>query len=525
MSEVFSFTAANRAALIEELAARDVPLRLRVVPHGAARLLAKEVVLRVCSGRLIAIAAPELPAARALVRVALAESGRIEVSSDEPPPAPLGSFPALRRLYADAETAARALASVLAPIGGLGAIVTARSEGVMRAAAHLSRPALELGRMLIDVPRRVADVLLSLSQDDLQTARLLDQLRDAGALEVTPPSPSEISAMTTSGVRPVVSARPRGRRSVPPRVARRPSAVNRPSFTPPPQEAPLDVPELAEEEPSDDPMSAETWASVKRALPVDERLREEQARTEPPPQKPQPRPALKFDDSTTRTAPEPPLRAPERRVVRETIDEDAEAMRAAGVSDGNRGVWIVAVALILAAVGFVVWRSQQKEPEPPPIVTPVVEIPVKTTTTATIAAQPAPSPYSLSRPPPIAGPEADRRLREAEALINAGDYDGAEEILSELRKTRAHDATVWLLSGHLEAERGRFEKAHEYLDQALKISPRNYRGHVLKGSVFQFQGRVDSAVSSYRRALSIDPKHVMSPELRVVTDQLAREAG
>lgn len=542
MSEVFSFTSANRAALIEELASRDMPLRLRVVPHGPARHLSREVVLRVCSGRLVAIAAPDLPASRALLRVALADSGRIEVSTDEPPPAPLGSFPAIRRLYADAETAARALASVLQPFGGLGSIVTAKSDGVMRAASHLSRPALELGRMLIDVPRRVADVLSSLAQDDLQTARLLDQLRDAGALDVTAPSSGEsgVRARPTERAAPS-SARPRGtRRSLPPamRPSRRASGSLRPSS--PPQQK-LEVPELAEDEAPRDALSAEAWAQVgkppapeiERVSAVDDQIRSpSRGRFAPSPQRsdfgPRNDPGPARGDAGA-IPPREERREASRGPRRDVVEEELAAMRAAGVGDSNRTVWTIAaaIAIVALAIGLYLGRRQPEPQKLPPIEVPIVEVPVKTTTTTTIAKPIAPpkEEYSLSRPPPIAGPDADRRLREAEAMINAGDYEGAEEILSEMRKTNPDDATVWLLSCHLETERGNFSKALEYIDRALQIAPRNYRAHVLKGSVFQFQGRIENAIASYKRALSIDPKHVMSSELKEVAERLERDRG
>ena len=98
--------------------------------------------------------------------------------------------------------------------------------------------------------------------------------------------------------------------------------------------------------------------------------------------------------------------------------------------------------------------------------------------------------------------------------------DPADAILSELRKTRAGDALVWLLTAHLETERGRYGEAMRAVDKALSIEPNNYRAHVIKGSIFQFEGQPKSAVRSYKTALSISPGHVMSAELRGVAQRL-----
>lgn len=538
MSEVFSFTASNRAALIDELGARDVPLRLRIVPHGAARGLSREVVLRVCSGRLIAVASPtDLPISRALLRVALAESGRIEVSPDEAAPATLGSFPAVRRLYGEAETAARALSSVLAPIGGLGSLVVTRSEAVVRAAPYLSRPALELARVLIDVPRRVSEVLNSVAQDDLHTARLLDQLRDTGVLEVTAASERRENAagprQSARGMSAVRSSRSGRRPGVPPgRSSLRPGSIPppRPSdVAPPPGQEPLEVPELVDEDEALEPaasLSPEAWAKV-RPQSHAERARAAEAPTVevPPPVVPPAEPRVRIED---RVEPRRPVPSPEAAA---DPDDDRDAMRAAGVGGAGFGLWLLIGAAVIGGLAAI-WLATRKTPEPPelpPVLAPIVEVPARTTTTATLA-QPKPpassgEKYSLSRPPPIAGPEADRRLREAEALIDAGDYDGAEEILAPLRKSSAGDATVWVLSAHLEAERGRFPQALGYVDRGLAIAPKHYRAHVLKGSIFQFQGRLQNAIASYKRALSLDPRHVMSPELRLVTEGLERDPG
>ncbi|MCC7386694.1 MAG: hypothetical protein IT384_32955 [Deltaproteobacteria bacterium] len=499
MGEVFSFDGGSRAALLAELAGREVPLLLRIVPHGAARGLAKEIVLRTRAGRLVQVVVPDLPVARALVRWSLIDSGRIEISTDELPRTELGTLPLLGELCREAEAKAQALRSILAPIGGLDTWVVTQGKRLMLSANELARPALELARLLVDVPRPVADVFDLLVQDELQTARLLDQLRDAGVLE-------------TVVLAPAGPSQPPPRRSLPP---------TRASFAPRPGRRERRA-TAGRGAPRPAAVAAESGVGPRAswdALPDEPLVPATEAVSSAPAAIAPARPA-----GAGAIAPAPVEALGDLRSPAQAADDDL--FRAAGLGRSSPPVARVWLGALLLLVGVVIAVSvaRDRDRATPPVVVappaPVAAPPAPTSSTSTSGA--ASNEYSLSRPPPLAGPEADRRLREAEALINQRAYARAEEILSEMRTLRAEDATVWLLSGQLEVERGRFEIALGFVDHALEIEPLNYRGHVLKGSVRQFQGSAGQAVVSYRRALEIDPRHVMSPELRVVAEEIGQ---
>ncbi len=535
MSEVFSFTTENRSALLERLSGGERPARLRIVLHGPSRELSPEVQIRVCSGRLVEITVPDLPAPRVFLRLALARTGRIELLPDDGPMPELGGLAPIRRLLLDAEQTARALESLLEPVGGLRAVVVTRSHRVMRAAAQLSRPGLEVANYLIDVPHSISEVLNRFAQDDFLTARSLDQLRDLGVLEIVRLEAVEPAALPSqapaAGLR---SDRVPLRRSIPParigRDSRRPSRRPEILETPPLAEdlderasgsrAPgrsleadlLALPERTSQAPSRGayvPDLVETRTSLRpRPSDIDE------------PQAPPSRPR-------SLDAEEPTMPSRARRPM---VDDDPD-LESLGIKSGASTQVLIGVGVVLVLL-LLWWLRPTKDaevalplpapdPTPPPVARTTTVAKPRPIPTVSTPAEPG---YSLSRPPPLAGPDADRRLREAEALIQAGRYDEADAILSELRKSRPGEALVWLLTAHLETERGRYGEAIKAVDKALAIEPKNYRAHVIKGSILQFEGQPKGAVRSYRTALSISPGHVMSPELRGVTERLEEQA-
>lgn len=541
MGEVFSFGAEERASLLETLSQRERPVWLRVVVHGDARALTTELGLRVWQGRVVAATPAQLSIPRVLLRLAFARSGRIEVRGDEGPEPDLRVALPIRRALGEAEQLARALEAVLAPLGGPGVVVVTRPERVVKAAAQLGRVALELANQLLDRPRAVGEVLAR-AADDLAAARGLDQLRDLGVLEVH----AEVAgdALSVPPAAPgTTSGRP-GARSRPPTLRSR--APARPRLLEVPEPADDDEPELARML-SDEPRVAVSMPARPASASIPQRADERPTEappaelpTEPPPPvaPPPTAPRAGAEVLPAVSSPPPPAAVPPdrrldtaargldtapRRPPRPVSDEPLDPVEEPSTSWTP---WIIA-AIALALLLLAWWGTRTPEPlplpvavvdpPPPPPPAPPPPPPVRTTTLAV-------SPYSLSRPPPLAGPEADRRLREAERLIQAGRYDEADQILAPLRISRAEDPLVWLLTGTLELERGRFEDAAGAIDRAIRIDPKSYRGYILRGSIQQFQGSAQSAVQSYRTALAISPTHPMSPELREVTERLQAEA-
>lgn len=540
MGEVFSFGAEERASLLETLSQRERPVWLRVVLHGDARALTTELGLRVWEGRVVAATPAHLTIPRVLLRLAFARSGRIEVRGDEGPEPDLRVALPIRRALGEAEQLARTLEAVLAPLGGPGVVVVTRPERVVRAAAQLGKVALELANQLLERPRAVGEVL-SRSADDMAAARGLDQLRDLGVLEVQAEAVSE-GAAAVSGAGAPASARP-GVRSRPPTLRSR--APARPRLLEVPEPADDDEPELARAL-SDEPRIA-TSTPARPVVSLSPRRSEDLPTEAPPPElptePPPPAGSVAAASPTSLGAPQgrdegsvaheepasaarPPAVSspPARRPQPAPTDEDL------GVVDEpppSRAPWLVG-ALALLLLLFAVWWGL-RTPDPLPLPVAVLDptptpAPVPPTPPRVRTATPTPSAYSLSRPPPLAGPEADRRLREAERLIQAGRYEEADQILAPLRISRAEDPLVWLLTGTLELERGRFEDAAAAIDRAIRIDAKSYRGYILRGSIQQFQGSAQSAVQSYRTALAISPTHPMSPELREVTERLQAES-
>lgn len=538
MGEVFSFGAEERASLLERLSQRERPSWLRIVLHGDARALAGEIGLRVWQGRVVDGTPAQLTVPRLLVRMAFARAGRVEVRPDEGPEPDLRTALPIRRALLEAEQAARALEALLAPLGGPTVVVVTRPDRVVRAAAQLGRVALEIANQLLDQPRTVGEVLAR-GADDVATARALDQLRDLGVLEVSvSQAEGSIPPPVTSGAsgRPGVRSRPPTLRSRAPKRARV-LEVPEPADD---DEAELELvlseaPEMRARErspaPPVEPISVVTHAARVPASPAadsgetitvniaDTRRAEaaaarrvEAAAAPEPPQDARARSARGAPD----VDPRDPPRRDDRSAGRDVEDDEAEAR-------SSPTPWLIALGIVVLLLAILWWwqRTPETPPPPPPpqaVVDPPPPSPPPPPPRPVTTVEP--SAYSLSRPPPLAGPEADRRLREAERLIQAGRYDEAEAILAPLRESRAEDPLVWLLTGTLEIERGRFGEAAAAIDRAITIDPKSYRGYILRGSIQQFQGSGRAAVQSYRAALGISPAHPMSPELREVTDRL-----
>jgi len=494
MSEVFSFNADGRLVLLETLATRERPVLLRVVLHGDARALAGELGLRLWQGRVLSVTPANLGIDRVLMRLASAKAGRVEIQTDDGSPTDMASAVPIRRGMVDADQAARALDALLAPLGGPGVTVVTHGAQVMKAAAQLGKGALTLANQLLDVPKKVGDVLAK-GSDDLATARLLDQLRDLGVLEIHEAAPPMPSLPPKSGSS--IADRSIGR-------ARGPTMRSRPPDRP----QPLEVPEAVDDEEEDGPTLPPARVSVPAPAPA------APARiSRPPPLGSSP---------WNKTAP--------RAEIPEERDENTD-YAAAGIRGPKSSTFGWLAAIVVAVALVLLWRWQSAPPPevaiapvPTPVQTPPPPSPPEPKT-ATVTAVVTPPPnlgqgYSLSRPPPLAGPEADRRFREAERLINAGRYDEAEAILAPLRISQAGDPLVWLLTGQLEIELGRFSKASAAIDKAIAIDPKSYRGHILRGSIAQFQGSGRQALKSYKTALAISPNHAMSAELRGVADRL-----
>ncbi len=488
MAEVVPFSTANRERLLASFAESSRPILLKIWPDDGVAELAPEIVLRLGKGRLIGALAPGATGARALARVLISETGRIEASDDAQPDQGPGAYPPFDEALGHAQQIARELVAVIAPLGGFEA-VPVLDPARARSLVPTLPPEAEVISRLVDGQRTVGAVMATAPYDERQTADVLKRLDERGVIglrRVTLPPPVAPAA-PESWDEPDEGAtitRPMGHWGGGPDATEVITAGQVPF--PPPQDAWAAQPELHDNERT---IADPRLAPVTQTRPLE--------------------------------APEPPPRRPS---IAPTHDE----LAAAGVSDSRP--LIVAVLLGLCLVLIAWWWSQ---PDPAPVPAPVVVAPPPPVQTPTVAATPEPEPeppkkkvkkrrrrYSLANPPPVAGPDSDARLRQAERLLNQGRLDEAEKILSKLRRQLPNDAAVWVLSGMLEDARGNLPKAMRYTRKALKVNNRAYRGWVLKGWLEQSDRAVEDAVRSYRKALDIQPSHPMSRELRVVVKGL-----
>ena len=128
MTEVATFHASTRRSIFSDLASSPRPLNLAVYPDGAVQSLAPVVDLKVGAGRLLGASAPAVTGVDALVRVVLAESGRIEIRAGALPDKGPDAFPEFSAAFDEAEHVLSAcLVSGLPPACTDGTVKPSRS--------------------------------------------------------------------------------------------------------------------------------------------------------------------------------------------------------------------------------------------------------------------------------------------------------------------------------------------------------------------------------------------------------------
>lgn len=544
MTEVASFTASSRYPLLDELARSPRPLLLRVWPDGAVAELASPIELRVGAGRLLSAVAVGVEGPDALLRVVLADTGRIEIFDDQPPPQPPEAYPLFEDAYGDAEVDAREFLAALWPMGGLGTVVVMDPSQLQLQQGRMPEAATHIAQ-LADGTRTIARIIAESPYEDDVTLAVLDRLQSTGVVITATRSASRIApadyataadraSWTGWDVPQPSDAAPTlqmqvGAPPFPPpqnRWTQEPSAIQRdtartiaeppqppaptapaswPAFDAPPSWPP---PARTSAPPPYDQTAAPAYVSPPEALPAQDTL--------------PPRPHM-----TAAATPAPPT------IV--THEDDDLFLRRQALGDQRRLIIaLIFGAFVILLLIVLLNRSEQEVVRtPPPLPAPVVA--VLPTRTPTVAVQPAPPPeppppvkevrrrrprYSLSNPPPVVGPDADARLRDAQDALREGRLDEAEALLAKLRRDLPRDAAVWVLSGMLEEERGRPDRAKKHAQKALRVNPRFYRAWILKGWLEQSSGDDAAAVDSYRQAVEIEPRHSMSREIRAVADGL-----
>lgn len=538
MVSTIRFDRANRDPVFDDLARVVDPQRVHITLHGDVRELATEVELTIADGRLIDARSGAVTEERAMLRLALAQSGELALYTADKPAPPLEQYPRLLGQFAEAEATALSLEALLAPCGGLASVLAADLNALMTQLASLPDAASSVLR-LADGARTVAGILRDSPHDDMLTARILQRLVNASLLTLATPDMVADSMVRVDD----------------PRGAPSPAAFE-PAYdgSSLPTEDELegagveaDVHRWLEHETapdsflSEESFSAAFAQSQRKPLPPPPLS----DRPAPPPPKmvaetaPVIEPA-RIEPPRTEKAPianapiaNAPLEKPKRGEANEGED-DAAVLQQAGLESrsSNRAILIAGIVALAFVILLMSRRAGDKEPEPPKrpavktsTVAPVLSI--TATKTATLAATATPTPpldrvtLTLRNAPPIAGPDAPEEVRRAESLLNEGKYAEAGKLLEQLRGKRPTDPAVWVLSGqHAVDSGGKLSVASERAEQALSINPKFYRGWVLKGSVLQFLGKRKQAADAYNRALKLEPDHPMSSELRTIVEGL-----
>ncbi len=117
-------------------------------------------------------------------------------------------------------------------------------------------------------------------------------------------------------------------------------------------------------------------------------------------------------------------------------------------------------------------------------------------------------------------PTAVVLLRESSAAIDAGDFDPAEQMLSQLLETYPDFAEGWNRRGALYYVMKRYDAAMIDIEHALSLEPRNFGALIGKGMILRAQGKSDEAIAALNEALVINP-HMIS--VRETIKQIEKE--
>jgi Flp pilus assembly protein TadD len=105
---------------------------------------------------------------------------------------------------------------------------------------------------------------------------------------------------------------------------------------------------------------------------------------------------------------------------------------------------------------------------------------------------------------PVSG-DLDGNLRQAQLLRQAGKYDEAIHILSQLMLAAADDPRVSAEYGKALAQMGRAQDATQFLNRAIELSPKDWTLYSAIGVAYDQIGDAASARLAYEHALALKP--------------------
>ncbi len=100
-----------------------------------------------------------------------------------------------------------------------------------------------------------------------------------------------------------------------------------------------------------------------------------------------------------------------------------------------------------------------------------------------------------------------KKLQQAVALHQQGDFTKAEQLYRAILKKSPHDPDANHLLGLLSHQAGANESAIELISQAIAIDPNAATYHSNLGIVYKSMGNLDNAVSSFQNAIRLAPNY------------------
>ena len=119
-----------------------------------------------------------------------------------------------------------------------------------------------------------------------------------------------------------------------------------------------------------------------------------------------------------------------------------------------------------------------------------------------------------------ASPTAAVLLNQSSVAITAGDYDPAEQMLSQLVETYPTFAEAWNRRASLYYKLQRYDAAMIDIEKALELEPRNFGALTGKGMILHAQHKSDEAIAALKDALAINPHlQAVRDEIKLIENQ------
>ncbi len=114
-------------------------------------------------------------------------------------------------------------------------------------------------------------------------------------------------------------------------------------------------------------------------------------------------------------------------------------------------------------------------------------------------------------------------LTEGEALLAAGDWDGAAAVLRRAVEAAPASALAHSKLGVAYVHKRQWDDAFAEFSKAIQLDPRYAPAYSNLGNVYRERGQLDEAVACYQRAIAADPDYwIAHQNLGVVYKQQGR---